>query len=184
MKSTIEIFVDMDGVLADFTSSCAKVHKKQLPFDKPSHRGKYDLADAWGISANEFWKPLSEKKDFWHTLEKTSEADQLMEFIERTLSVKPFLCSSPSLDPNCYHGKAHWITTHYPHLLHRTILTNHKDFFAKRNHILIDDSDRNVTEFKKAGGIGILFPRPWNSRHTLSNDPMKFVKLELNRFVR
>lgn len=184
MRTQMELFLDIDGVLADFTSACAKAHNKQLPFNSPSHRGHYDLAEAWGITASEFWKPLTEDQTFWHNLEKTSEADPLLDIIENKLNIKPFLCSSPSIDPYCYQGKAHWIRSHYPHLLTRTILTNHKHFLAKRNHILVDDSDRNINEFKKAGGIGILFPRLWNSRHALSNDPLKFVKLELNRFVR
>lgn len=49
-----------------------------------------------------------------------------------------------------------------PSYSRRLILTNRKEVFSGPGRALIDDRDENVEGWEKAGGIGVLVPRPWN----------------------
>ena len=43
--------------------------------------------------------------------------------------------------------------------------------------LLIDDADRNVKRFVRAGGMAYLFPQPWNSnRHRVYEDRLGEVR--------
>jgi len=177
------ILVDLDGVMADFVGAAIRLHRYQPAEILPNMKGSYDIEKILEIPAQDFWGKISEDILFWHGLEKTEEADSLLELVTK----KPrspeqvFFCSSPTTDPASHHGKAMWVKNHYPKYLRRLILCSQKHLLANRDTLLIDDSDANVEAFKKAGGRAVLVPRPWNSKHAFASDPLKLVRMELQR---
>lgn len=177
-----KVFLDLDGVLADFTGAVFKLHDKPDPWvNNPSNQKQYDLANLWGISSTQFWEPINKDPDFWFNLEKLPHADELVNYLEE--KTKVYIATSPSLHENSYYGKAKWIKKHYPKLLSRSVFTNHKHYLANRTSLLIDDRDDNINSFLKHGGKGVIFPQYWNSKSLFQSDPLKYIKLELHRLL-
>lgn len=142
------IYLDMDGVVADFDAYAKKVLNNDL------------IQHAW---SEEDWKKLSSSQRLYRDLEKTPEADKLVKFC--TLVSKEqnwnlmFLTAVPKDDdmPWAFYDKVNWINERYPNI--PVMFGPHS--YDKWRHcqpgdILIDDRPSNCEEWKKAGGHGIL----------------------------
>jgi hypothetical protein len=68
------------------------------------------------------------------------------------------ILSAPSSDPNSAKGKLIWCKRELNPQPVKVNLVPAKDkhIFAKPNHILIDDKDKNIQQWIEKGGIGIL----------------------------
>jgi 5'(3')-deoxyribonucleotidase len=174
------VFVDMDGVLADFVGGVLRLH--DIPDTQYNPQGSYDIHTYLKMSASQFWGAIDNDSRFWETLSLTPEATLLIDLLESLTSYKNiYLLSSPALHPNCFYGKAVWIKKHFPEYLPKLILTAHKHFLAAPNRLLIDDSDSNVTKFRQAEGLAILFPRKWNERYAVHAAAFDSVKQQLEQ---
>lgn len=150
-------FIDLDGVLVDFVEGAFKHHNISIPWERIT----WEFPAQAGIGAKDFWEPLG--TDFWAYLRPTRECLAIVSTAEEKFGKENvFLCSSPCLTKGCIVGKAMWIDQHLPGYTQRLILTNRKDVFSGPGRVLIDDRDENIDGWVKAGGIGILVPRPWN----------------------
>lgn len=141
------IYCDMDGVLCDFKSAAEKVTGQKI--------------DRWMFSTKkEKWAPIKAEDRFWHTLPWEPGGKQLWNFIEK---YKPHILSAyveESFDPNCIPGKSYWARTNLGIGNNRINLVKRvqKQNFAKvagNPAILIDDYEKNVSQFQERGGIGI-----------------------------
>ena len=134
----IRIFLDLDGVMADFDRHANEQEKRHDNGDM-----KWDELDhQWWVTM-----PACEgAKDFYDAVRK--------------MSIVKFL-TAPSLDVDSFSGKAGWIQKFLPErgkfALKDLILCSagDKHCFAKPHHILIDDRIKNIEEWNAAGGIGI-----------------------------
>lgn len=183
------VFVDLDGVVADFVGGVFALHKDTIPSEKADQiitnmRGSYDIVESLGMTPGNFWRQIDQDNLFWENLLLTDEAVSLMAQLEKHPK-KPdiYFLSSPALSPSCYYGKASWVQKNFPKYINKLILTGHKNFLANRDRILIDDSDMNIDKFRVSGGLGVIFPRPWNSKYQFSRTPMTLVIAELNRLL-
>lgn len=157
------ILLDMDGVLANFVYAACAAHGR--PY-QPETLGQYNIAKQWGITAEEFWAPLSGEA-FWGNLDPYPWANDLHKAL---MAIAPVtVCSAPSLDPFCTTGKLLWLKKHLGVGVPNVIFANKKDLLAMPSNILVDDSDRKVDAFTFAGGRAVIFPQPWNSRHLFSD---------------
>lgn len=153
------IFLDMDGVLADFIAAALSVHGRS-DFVYPLN-GTKDVHTLLGVSKEAFYAPL-DSADFWAELPKTEICDALLAAVEAT-GIPTYILSKPTRSPGSAAGKLRWLAAHAPHLAGRTILTGHKHLLAAPGRLLIDDMDGNVREWAAAGGTAVLVPRPWNA---------------------
>lgn len=150
-------FIDLDGVLVDFVQGAFDYHDINIPWPEI----QWDFLKQAGIEPDAFWTPLDQP--FWASLKPTSELFVIIPAAERKFGVENvFLCSSPCETAGCITGKAMWVEKHLPSYSRRLILTNRKEVFSGPGRVLIDDRDENVEGWEKAGGIGVLVPRPWN----------------------
>ena len=142
------IYLDMDGVVADFDSYAKQV----LNTDKTSHN--------W---PQKDWEKISNNPRLYRDLDKTLEADQLVRFCRQTCDDKGwdllFLTAVPRGDdmPWAFYDKVHWANERYPDI--PVFFGPHS--FDKWKHcevgdILIDDRPSNCEEWNKAGGTAIL----------------------------
>lgn len=116
---------------------------------------------------------------FWAELEKTEEADKIVDLVVKKVGVKNMcFLSSPCRTIGCMDGKKRWLLDHYQHLAGQVLFGNKKEFCANPEHLLIDDYDENIKKFREAGGQAILFPRPWNSNY-LIQQPLDYLIQEL-----
>jgi 5'(3')-deoxyribonucleotidase len=166
----VKLFLDMDGVLADFVDGACKAHDRPSPYIDQLAYGKFEMEKLWAINANEFWSKIDADPDFWINLKKTPEADILVErSIEWFGRESIAILSAPSMDPKCVPGKRRWMQKHYPRLAKNMIFTSAKEFLASNKNVLVDDKSSNVQHFIEAGGIGIQMPRLWNAQWHRSN---------------
>lgn len=174
------LFLDMDGVIADFNTGVCKAHNVPFPYDNPAHRGVWDMQDLWKMTASEFWAPCNNDPEFWDSLGKMHDADRIIELACQFFRVDEIaILTAPSNDPQCVPGKRRWMQRYYPLLAGNMIFAKKKHFLAGPDRILIDDKPENVNQFTAAGGIGIYVPRPWNHLHDLSNETVPYLYAQL-----
>jgi 5'(3')-deoxyribonucleotidase len=176
-----QVLLDMDGVLADFVGGCAKAHKRESPYAHGMGRGVWDMAQLWKISDEEFWAPTN-SRDFWLGLEKTAEADAFVEAANKLVGVENVaILSSPSDFEGCVGAKREWLNRHFPQFDNgkRMIFAYSKGFIAGPHRLLVDDRDKNIVEFRKAGGMAILVPRHWNRGHVVAHRAAEIVLADL-----
>jgi 5'(3')-deoxyribonucleotidase len=168
----MNIFLDMDGVLADFHSAALEAHNALgLIDDWPA--GQYGIAEVLGISNEEFWKKIEAIPNFWNNLEPLGDGlDLYTHLIAEGHDV--YITTTPSLLPACSAAKIEWLNKYLAPNFRHYILTEHKYLLAP-NGVLIDDYDRNCLEFARAGGDSIIYPQPWNVAHRRTSERFEFV---------
>jgi 5'(3')-deoxyribonucleotidase len=155
----------MDGVIVDFVGGLLRAHDRPNPYDNPDNLGKFEIENLWGISPKAFWQP-TDHFEFWNKLDKTPEADEIVELVEGYFGVENIaVLTSPSMHPECVPGKRRWIQRYYPELKNQMIFSSAKKFLAGPQRFLIDDRDKNLEDFARYGGISIRVPRPWNEAY-------------------
>lgn len=161
-------YLDMDGVIASFVDGVYEVFSvKEDPYQKAENWGNWYVQDILGIPSETFYGRLG--YDFWASLPKTKEADEIVQCVVDTFGAKNVrICTTPITQGGCYSGKFDWILRHYPFLRRSLVTTKRKYELARPDRVLVDDSDVNIDEFNAAGGKTFLYPRPWNRRHAQS----------------
>ena len=166
------IFLDMDDVLNCFTmSALAYVGCNVEIYNNAVYNPKFgwDIVKAVNslhptkqFTEATFWKAIDRR--FWATIPKSTECDWLLGVCAELVGRENVcILSAPTLDPDCLAGKLDWIYRYMPKWLHRQFLFGPRKYFcAKRDALLIDDSDENIRLFCLHGGQGISMPRPWN----------------------
>ena len=146
------IYCDMDGVLCDFEYAANRV-----------------TGQVWvGLRTGQDWGSIKKTKNFWSTLPWKSGGRQLWNYIKK---FDPHILSAYTTeDPNCKPGKRRWLSNNIGLSGNRINLVrrSEKRNFAmdgRRPAILIDDYPKNISDFKSAGGIGIVHS---NTQTTIS----------------
>ncbi len=156
------IFIDLDGVLCDMVGSALRVHNRQDVLETWV-KGMYDIEDVLGIAKNHFWKVIdSHGYEFWSELEPYPWMDQLYRAALR-ITDNVILCTKPSKAHFSSGGKHQWILQNFGSQFRNYIITPHKHHCSAPGRVLIDDSEKNIEEWRHQGGTGILFPQVWNS---------------------
>jgi hypothetical protein len=149
-----EIFLDLDGVLADFDRHLTAAFQKSN--GRPNF-AKLDLA-------------------WWSSMPACAGAKQFYAFCQSQAETR-FL-SSPIMSPDCFAGKAKFVVdfTGDSFALKKLIIATDKHLIAAPHRILIDDSQSKVDKWLAAGGIAILHAGDFNATKLL-------LRNVLNRFV-
>lgn len=154
------IFVDLDGVVADFVSAALFVHGRS---HVPLSSVPWCIEKFLGIEPAAFWAPLG--FDFWSSLETLPDGMKLLDHALALVGAERIgLLTSPCDTPGCVDGKRAWVERHLPGLKKRLFVGSAKELFAGPGKLLVDDHDANVDRFAAAGGAVIQPARPWN-RH-------------------
>ena len=139
--SKYKIYVDMDGVLVDFDGGYEKLTGMTTR-----------AADEKGPEF--FWKPISKAgAKWWITLNWMPDGKQLWDYVKK---YNPELLSAPSREEASRMGKRVWVKRELPGVKLILKSADKKQEFASPNSILIDDREKNIEQWKSAGGVGIL----------------------------
>lgn len=150
-ESNYKIYVDMDGVLANF----------EKRFEDLAGMGADEYKDKYGIK--EFWNLIDEKHkvSFWRGIEPMVDAEKLIDFVS---NYDYELLTAPSVKKQSVIGKSLWVKDKTGQLFPSLPKVNYK--FAKDKHlikpklsefdILIDDRQDTIDRWNRAGGTGIL----------------------------
>lgn len=173
-----EIYLDLDGVCVDFTRGAIIAHgydpNDVLARWANHHQGEFFPYKVLGLGMDEFWDHLASLGEtFWIDLEPYPWFEELYSRLGELGHV--VFCTSSTRAPSCLSGKLHWLQARFGVEFQDYILTAHKDRLAHSQAYLIDDFDRNVDKFTARGGVGVLFPRCWNSNFGIEGDPVEYV---------
>ena len=165
------VYLDMDGVLADFFGGVEKMygveHWKQLTNDKTKDLKKEVIDRITGT-------------DFFATLPKFSSADALIDMVKKFTGGKFSINTSPLRGDhdNSAKYKKLWISNNIEQP-DDIVVTGRKESYAKDKgtgapNILIDDRPVNIQKWQAAGGYGILYQA--------NRDPLSKVKQALEKY--
>ena len=162
-KKKVQIYVDMDGVIADFVGGI----KKGLVPDYDEHKYHTDpkYRDA-------MWDTVAEYSEgggkMWLELPVMADAMELWNFLKPH---KPQILSATGRKTyGAAAQKKEWIKTHISPSVKVNLVqaARMKAQYAKKGDILIDDQPKAINPWKAAGGVGIL--------HTSAKDTIKQLK--------
>ena len=144
------IYVDMDGVIADFFSGLAQ----------------YSGVDHWkSIQNKEATIATLKGTDFFYTLDRFPTAHRLIDFVKEISDGDWGICSSPLRGDrdNSAYWKRRWLEWYeLMPPIDRLIFTGMKEKYAwsmldGKPNILIDDKPENIKRWIDKGGIGIRY---------------------------
>ena len=176
-----QLFLDMDGVVADFNLAIHQFHGFDNVYKNPRNHGVWDIEKIWGIDRDAFWK--ADSLEFWQTVPKMEDADEIVNLVSGVFGVENIaILTAPSDGPGCVPGKKQWMAKHFPQFSKRMVFCDAKakKFMAGVDKWLIDDKDSNVIEFDKNGGFSVLLPRHWNSDYKYSDSAVKCLAQRIN----
>jgi hypothetical protein len=138
-----KIYLDMDGVLVDFDQQFKDL-TGMMPREFEAKHGSTGFWEAIDKAGVGFWRGMSWMPGGEALYNRASQFDHE-------------LLSSPSRSELSKIGKRLWRRDKTPNTkltLSRSYL---KKNYAAPNHILIDDREDNIQQWRDAGGIGILY---------------------------
>jgi 5'(3')-deoxyribonucleotidase len=135
-----QLYLDCDGVLADFDKGAAAVfglHPRT--FEK-----RYGLAL--------FWQKLASAPDFYFSLPLMPDA---MELFEAVRSLDPIILTGLPRGNWAASQKVRWAAQHFPGTRIITTMARDKRNHAKEGDVLVDDTLKHRDLWEGAGGIFI-----------------------------
>ena len=156
-----KIFLDMDGVIVDFMSSVNKFFSS-INFKSWEAMGKEKYTEINKIG--ERW---------WSEMKWTNDGKNLINYLKdydvTILSATPVDKVSRAISIK---GKRNWLTKNIGSSYASKaliVIGIDKQKYADKNHILIDDSKRNIRQWRSKGGIGVLHKNTSDTIKQLEN---------------
>ena len=148
LPTEYKIFVDLDGVLADFEKHARDVlHVDPHATDKASINELFKKLDKYQLAGGKYFERMPPMPD----------AMQLWNYIKK---YNPVICSAIGRIAHAESEKRAWIAHHLGRDVASAALfvpaAKEKQRYAGPNHILIDDKAKAVNPWRQAGGIGII----------------------------
>lgn len=147
---TPRLYLDVDGVLADFESGAHAL------FGMPPQ----EFQERHG--PGRFWGSLAKTPDFYNTLELMPDA---MELYAAVKPLHPIMLTGLPIGKWAEPQKRIWVERHFPGAEVITTLARKKSEHCKPGDVLVDDQDRYRDLWEAAGGI---FVHHTDARSTLA----------------
>ena len=132
------LFLDCDGVLADFDSGV----KALLGMGAEEFYRRHNVG--------EFWKRLARSPDFYGTLEEMPDAQQLFQAVEH---LRPTILTGLPLGRWAAPQKERWAARHFPGVPIITTMAQQKHLHMEKGDVLVDDREKHRGLWEDAGGI-------------------------------
>lgn len=176
-----KIFLDLDGVVRNWTGGINKLFGTNIAdeeitcWDYITNR----ICAEKCISVKDFWE--KQDRDFWINLEFTKDGQEILDTVAK-VKAPVFILTSPTL--NNAGWSQEWIKLHMPAFFQKKmyLIGPAKYACATPTSVLIDDAEKNIDPWRECGGIGVLYPRPWNRKRAASKNATLILKENLNYF--
>ncbi|RVJ51449.1 hypothetical protein CN175_15875 [Sinorhizobium meliloti] len=148
MEPNVTIYLDLDGVLADFDKRACEVLNGECHY-------RYDFIHG----GDALWARLNAVPDFFRSFDKMPDADVLWDAVRHLDPV--ILTALPKTNPGVVDWqKREWVEENLGQRVRVTTCETHdKPLYCKPGDILIDDRSVNKARWEAAGGIFILHNR-------------------------
>lgn len=149
--SDLKVFLDMDGVLTDFTGACEKLSEHMMVW--------------YAADRERFWKHITAAgTDFWSDMPWMTGGRELHSFLKSSELHPTILSALPSPERkiamvNARKGKKEWLKKEMGTLYANNAILCFRPEKALQSgvsRILIDDNQDNIREWEEAGGTAIL----------------------------
>ena len=134
------LFLDCDGVLADFDAGARQVLGTDVRTFEARH-GK-----------REFWRRLARAKDFYATLPEMPDARELFDAAKH---LDPTILTGLPLGNWAAPQKVRWAAEHFPGVPIITCMARDKSRHLQPGDVLVDDSLTHRARWEDAGGVFI-----------------------------
>jgi hypothetical protein len=132
------LFLDCDGVLADFDAGAREVlGATPAEFERKHGRG-------------EFWKRLARASDFYGTLPEMPDAQRLFAAVKH---LQPTILTGLPLGRWAAPQKERWAAAHFPGVPIITTMARQKHLHMTRGDVLVDDRENHRHLWEDAGGV-------------------------------
>ena len=162
MSKVRQIFLDQDGVLADFESGLTKALGYKVDVTSPID--VYDI-EKRKLTAQRLFRNLDPLPDAWKLVDYCMNSGIHTEILTAAGTVNRTLVVKDKIDWIRRYVHPHWIVI-------PTFNGSQKAVFADKKAVLIDDRQQNIDCWVKAGGIGIL--------HKTADDTIKELDYIIN----
>lgn len=139
----MQVFLDCDGVLADFESAAIRV------------AGRVPRSGGSSEEVAVLWGKIARSPDFFFHLEKLPDADMLVEGV-LAMGFQPVILTGLPRFMDAAEQKMRWAERHYPALKMITCAARLKRVHGRPGDVLIDDLERYRSEWEQMGGVFIL----------------------------
>lgn len=133
-----QLFLDCDGVLADFDRAAAAI------FGMPSYRAQAELGQ------QHFWRTLREQENFYGGLPLLPDARRLFDAVAH---LHPVILTGCPLGGWAESQKQGWAAEHFPGTRIITCLAREKRLHMTPGDVLVDDTLKFRELWEEAGGI-------------------------------
>tara|TARA_B100001123_G_C14616155_1_gene751855 strand:- start:29 stop:526 length:498 start_codon:yes stop_codon:yes gene_type:complete len=147
MSKVRQIFLDMDGVLADFETTCSRMLGQKVWNTDSGHR-LYDEHKR-ELTAKHLFRNLEPLPDAWKLVDYCMNSGIHTEILTAAGTVNRTIVVQDKIDWIRKHVHPHWIVI-------PTFKGSQKAAFAHKKAVLVDDRQENIDHWIEAGGIGIL----------------------------
>lgn len=174
VNMTRTIYLDMDGVLADFNGFAAKALGTEITLDDNSRLSQ------------EQWERLAQIDNLYLELSCMPHAEKLVDVARRfrdELGWDLYILTAVPRNndvPNSFYDKVIWAQRHFPDIVVRFgPYSQDKQNHCTRGDLLVDDRESNLLEWRARGGIAIAVKQHEYSRAI--NSLKNLLEQELNK---
>ena len=136
-----KLFLDCDGVLADFETGARAALGGMTP---AQYEERY--------SKGAFWKRLANTPEFYATLPLMPDAQMLFDAVEH---LRPTILTGLPLGTWAAPQKVAWAEAHFPGTPIITCMARDKVRYMEPGDVLVDDREDHRSKWEDAGGIFI-----------------------------
>ncbi|MDQ3143516.1 MAG: hypothetical protein M3Q57_01370 [Pseudomonadota bacterium] len=133
----MHLFLDCDGVLADFDAGARKVLGMSPREFEQRH------------SRREFWKRIAAAPGFYATLPEMPDARELFDAVAH---LRPTILTGLPLGNWAAPQKVRWAAEHFPGVPIITCMARDKYRHMSRGDVLVDDREDHRAKWEEAGG--------------------------------
>ncbi|HEU4704258.1 MAG TPA: hypothetical protein VFS45_00910 [Sphingomicrobium sp.] len=144
------LFLDADGVLADFDSG-ARALLGMTPAEFEARHGR-----------REFWRRIATARNFYGTLPEMPDARRLFDAVSH---LKPTILTGLPLGNWAAPQKVKWAAEHFPGVPIITCMARDKHRHMHSGDVLVDDRDNHRAAYEREG---VVFVHHTNAQDSLS----------------
>lgn len=171
-----DVYLDSDGVLADFSAYCLK-HYGKLP-EGLTEKGEKAKFWSWVTHHNNTVEP------FFRSLPKMADADALVEFCRNNFRSVKVLTARGNTPTDGEEQKIGWYEEHFPGLECIVVRKSpDKAEYAHERSILIDDRNKSIDPWVEAGGIGVLHTSAKSTILTLKQIVKRLARMNNSKLI-
>lgn len=179
------VFLDLDGVFSDFVTGIHAAMGLEYDINQWPYPRDWNFFEHSPFTFAQVNRKCTAR--FWADLPWMEDGPDILGMIQKyLLPTDCAILTRPMEHLGSYTGKAQWVNQHIPDMRHRLIPTwIDKDELAHPKAVLIDDRQESIEAFERAGGTGILVPRPWNYRYEVfeRGEAVDLIEKELREWM-